>query len=81
VGTGQARTWNDLGAAVFKALGHTPRIEYIEMPEPLRGRYQYHTCAERNGLRAAGHGTAFSSLEAGVADYLNNYLQQKDPYL
>jgi ADP-L-glycero-D-manno-heptose 6-epimerase len=81
VGTGTARTWNDLGAAVFKALGRAPRIEYIEMPQRLKGRYQYHTCAESGALKAAGYETAFSSLEAGVADYVNHYLQQRDPYL
>jgi ADP-L-glycero-D-manno-heptose 6-epimerase len=81
VGTGQARTWKDLASAVFKALGRPPRIEYIDMPAGLRDRYQYFTCAELGGLRAAGYDTAFSSLEAGVADYVQNYLQQDDPHL
>jgi ADP-L-glycero-D-manno-heptose 6-epimerase len=81
VGTGRARTWNDLGAAVFKALGLAACIEYIEMPDRLREHYQYHTCAELDGLRAVGFDTGFTCLEAGVADYLQNYLLHKDPYL
>jgi ADP-L-glycero-D-manno-heptose 6-epimerase len=81
VGTGEARTWKDLASAVFKALGRPPRIEYIDMPAGLRDRYQYFTCAELGGLRAAGYDTTFGSLEAGVADYVQNYLQQDDPHL
>ena len=46
VGSGKARTWNDLAAAIFAALGKTPRIDYIDMPESLRLKYQYHTEAD-----------------------------------
>jgi ADP-L-glycero-D-manno-heptose 6-epimerase len=81
VGTGQARTWNDLAAAVFKAMGLAPKIEYIEMPAHLRGRYQYYTCAEIDSLRDAGYARPFTRLEEGVADYVAHYLQQNDPYL
>jgi ADP-L-glycero-D-manno-heptose 6-epimerase len=81
VGSGQARTWNDLATAVFKALGRSPNIEYIEMPAHLRGHYQYFTCADLDRLRKAGYDRPFTSLEAGVADYLTHYLQENDPYL
>lgn len=81
VGTGQARTWNDLATAVFKAMGLAPRIEYIEMPVHLRDHYQYYTCAEVDALRAAGYEVSFSSLEDAAADYVGHYLQQNDPYL
>lgn len=81
VGTGQARTWNDLVQAVFSALNREPRIEYIEMPQELRDRYQYRTEADIGKLRAAGYDRPFQTLEAGVADYVKNYLAQPDPYL
>lgn len=81
VGTGQARTWNDLAAAVFAALDRPPRIEYIEMPLELRDRYQYRTEADVRKLRAAGYDRPFFTLEAGVADYVKKYLIQPDPYL
>ena len=81
VGTGQARTWNDLATAVFKAMGLAPRIEYIDMPAHLRDHYQYYTCADIGALRAAGYERPFSSLEDAAADYVGNYLQRDDPYL
>ncbi len=69
-GTGKARTWNDLARAVFAALGQPCRIEYIDMPPALRGKYQYHTQAEMDKLRAAGYQAAFTELEDGVGDYV-----------
>lgn len=81
LGTGKARTWNDLIGAVFNAMGIEPNIKYIEMPEELRNQYQYFTQAEMNKLSAAGCPVAFSSLEDSVRDYVVNYLQQADPHL
>ncbi len=81
LGTGRSRTWNDLAAAVFSAMGRETRIEYIEMPEDIRGQYQYFTEARMEKLRAAGCPVAFRSLEDSVRDYVVNHLQQKDPYL
>jgi ADP-L-glycero-D-manno-heptose 6-epimerase len=81
VGAGQARAWNDLAAAVFAALGRPVSVEYIEMPEVLRGKYQYFTQAEMAKLRAAGYAAAFTPLEEAVADYVQNYLEAADPYL
>lgn len=81
LGTGKARTWNDLIIAVFAAMGIKPNIEYIEMPESLRNQYQYFTQAEMDKLRQAGCPVDFSSLEDSVRDYVVNYLQQTDPHL
>jgi ADP-L-glycero-D-manno-heptose 6-epimerase len=81
LGTGTARTWNDLIKAVFAAMGIKPNIEYIEMPEGLRNQYQYFTQAEMDKLRQAGCPVDFSPLEDSVRDYVVNYLQQTDPYL
>lgn len=81
VGTGQARTWKDLASAVFTALDREPRIEFIEMPEILRDRYQYKTEAKMAKLRAAGYTAPFSSLEDDVCDYVQNYLMKDDPHL
>lgn len=74
LGSGEARTWNELARAVFAAVGKEPRIEYIEMPETLRGKYQYFTKADISKLRATGYTAPVTSLEASVADYVQNYL-------
>jgi ADP-L-glycero-D-manno-heptose 6-epimerase len=81
LGTGHARSWDDLARAVFAALGREPRIDYIEMPEALRGRYQYFTQAKIDRLQAAGCPVRFRSLEDGVRDYVTRYLQPETPYL
>ncbi len=70
VGTGEARTWNDLAAALFAAVGKKPVIEYIDMPETLRPRYQYFTQADMSRLRTVGYGRPFTSLEDAVKDYV-----------
>jgi len=70
IGSGVARSWNDLARAVFAALGRKPEIEYIEMPEAIRAAYQYSTCADITRLRAAGCNLRFRSLEEGVRDYV-----------
>ncbi len=66
-GTGRARTWLDLARAVFAAMDREPNIVFVDMPEVLRERYQYHTQAETAKLRQAGYDRAFTSLEDGVA--------------
>ncbi|MEW6333469.1 MAG: ADP-glyceromanno-heptose 6-epimerase [Thermodesulfobacteriota bacterium] len=81
LGTGQARTWNDLIGAVYAALGLPAAIEYIEMPEALRGQYQYFTEAPMNKLRSAGCPVSFGPLEETVGDYVNSHLLKDDPYL
>ncbi|MFH1359437.1 MAG: ADP-glyceromanno-heptose 6-epimerase [Candidatus Omnitrophota bacterium] len=79
VGTGKARTWNDLARALFKALKKKPVIHYIDMPEDLRPRYQYFTQANMKKLRLAGYREPFTELEQGVSDYVP-YLE-KHAYL
>jgi len=74
VGSGAARTWNDLARAIFAALDRPPRIEYIDMPEELRGRYQYFTQAELARLGQAGWKGGGMSLEAAVREYVVSYL-------
>ena len=69
VGTGQARTWNDLARALFAAAGRPPVIEYIPMPETLQPRYQYFTQADMSRLRAAGYQRPFMPLEDSIRDY------------
>jgi ADP-L-glycero-D-manno-heptose 6-epimerase len=81
VGSGKARTWNDLAGAIFAALGKPPRIEYIDMPESLRPRYQYHTEADMSWREKVKDVKSFHSLEDGVRDYVQNYLNAENPYL
>ncbi|MDK2971761.1 MAG: ADP-L-glycero-D-manno-heptose 6-epimerase [Candidatus Sumerlaeota bacterium] len=73
-GGGVARTWNDLARAIFAALDKEPVIEYIDMPENLRGKYQYHTQAEIGKIRLAGYTAPITTLEDAVRDYVQNYL-------
>ena len=74
LGSGQARTWIDLARAIFAALEKQPRIEFIEMPETLRSRYQYHTQADIGKLRASGYAAPVTALEDAVRDYVRGYL-------
>ncbi|MEL6638022.1 MAG: ADP-glyceromanno-heptose 6-epimerase [Bacteroidota bacterium] len=74
VGTGQARTFYDLGRSVFRAQGLEPSIQFIDTPEDIRDTYQYFTEADMSKLRAAGYDREFHSLEEGVADYVQHYL-------
>jgi len=81
VGSGKARSFKDLIEAVFKALKKPPQINYIPMPENLKGQYQYYTQADLTNLRAAGCPVPFRSLEDSVADYVLNHLSKPNPYL
>ena len=71
VGTGHARTWNDVARALFAAAGRPADIEYIPMPEILRDKYQYFTEADMARLRKAGYTKPFTPLEDSVRDYVN----------
>ena len=73
-GTGKARTWNDLAKSLFTATGIPPSIKYIDMPEEIRDKYQYHTQADMNKLRKAGYSAPFMSIEEGVRRYVTEYL-------
>lgn len=74
-GTGQARTWLDLTRAVFAAMGQPERIEFIDMPESLRDRYQYFTEADTAKLRRGGYRARFTPLEDAVREYVQGYLK------
>lgn len=73
IGSGRAETWNALVRAAFAALGRPEHIEYIDMPEHLRDRYQYYTCAEMTKLHALGYTREATPLADAVHDYLVHY--------
>jgi ADP-L-glycero-D-manno-heptose 6-epimerase len=75
LGTGKARTWNDLTKAVFSALNRPAKIEYIDMPPAIRSQYQYFTEADMRKVLAINPGFTFTSLEDAVRDYVVNYLE------
>jgi ADP-L-glycero-D-manno-heptose 6-epimerase len=81
LGTGQARSFLDLARALFAALQRPVRVEYVDTPPAVLAHYQYFTEARMERLRAAGYRQPFTSLEEGVADYVQRYLAQPDPYL
>lgn len=76
IGSGEARSWNELAQALFAALKLPPAVSYVEMPEGLRPRYQYFTCADTEKLRAAGFVQPMTPLAEAVADYVQTYLLQ-----
>ncbi len=81
LGTGRARSFKDLVTGVFKALKIPPKINYVPMPESLRGQYQYFTQADLTHLRSTGCPFQFTSLESAVQDYVVNHLHKPNPYL
>ena len=81
VGTGKARSFADLGTAVFKAMGKPVNIEYMDMPETIRDKYQYFTEAKTDKIKKAGFTAKIHTLEEGVADYVKNYLIPGDSRL
>lgn len=81
VGSGKARSFRDLALATFAAAGREPRIEYVDMPEALRDKYQYFTQANMGKLRRAGFTIPFTELEDGVGLYVQDYLATSDPYI
>jgi ADP-L-glycero-D-manno-heptose 6-epimerase len=74
LGSGQANTWLTLAGAIFSALGRKPKVEFIDMPESLRAKYQYYTQADISKLRATGYDRPVTPLADAVADYVRNYL-------
>jgi ADP-L-glycero-D-manno-heptose 6-epimerase len=80
LGTGKARSFQDLATAIFTALGLPPQIEYIDMPEDIRDKYQYFTEADMQKLTSAGYHDGFQSIEDGVGDYVKEYLAKKAYY-
>lgn len=81
VGSGEARSFKELAESVFKSMGYdAPRIEYVDMPDQLKDKYQNFTQADMAKLRDAGYEKRFTPLEEAVADYVRNYLLADDPY-
>jgi ADP-L-glycero-D-manno-heptose 6-epimerase len=80
MGTGKARSFGDLAAAVYRALDRSPRIEYIDTPFEIRDKYQYFTEARMERLRQAGYAQAFTEIEDGVGRYVRDFLAAADPY-
>jgi ADP-L-glycero-D-manno-heptose 6-epimerase len=76
IGTGAARSFRELAEATFRAFGREPAIDYIDMPEQIREKYQYFTEASLNRLRQAGVDRPFGTLEKNVTDYVTNYLDR-----
>jgi len=78
LGTGKARSFQDLAKAIFNALNRPPKIEYVPMPEDLRGKYQYYTQATMRKLVTAGIDHKFITLDSAVLDYVSNHLIRKN---
>lgn len=74
LGSGHARSWNDLADSVFKSMNKKKRTEFFDMPENLRGKYQYFTESDNSNLLSTGLKVKFTSLEKGINDYIKNYL-------
>lgn len=81
MGSGTARSFADLAAATYRALGKEPLIEYVDTPAEIRAKYQYFTQARMDRLRAAGFDRPFTTLEDGIARYVQGFLAAPDPYL
>jgi ADP-L-glycero-D-manno-heptose 6-epimerase len=80
VGTGRARSFKDLMLAAYAALGARPNIEYIDMPEQIRGSYQYFTQSEVDRLQRAGYNGGFTALEDAVDAYVKGFLDPADRF-
>jgi ADP-L-glycero-D-manno-heptose 6-epimerase len=80
VGTGKARSFRDLMLAAYAALGQPANIEYVEMPEQIRGSYQYFTQGDVARLRHAGYNGGFTALEAAVETYAKGFLDRADRF-
>jgi ADP-L-glycero-D-manno-heptose 6-epimerase len=80
VGTGTARSFKDLILSAYAALGASPNIQYIDMPEQIRGSYQYFTQSEVGRLQRAGYNGGFTGLEDAVATYVRGFLDSADRF-
>jgi ADP-L-glycero-D-manno-heptose 6-epimerase len=80
VGTGTARSFKDMMLSAYAALGTSPNIQYIDMPEQIRGSYQYFTQSEVDRLRGAGYNSGFTALEEAVELYVKGFLDRADRF-
>ncbi|EMY61010.1 ADP-glyceromanno-heptose 6-epimerase [Leptospira terpstrae] len=77
VGRGIAETWNDLANALFTSMGKEVNIEYVEMPDSLKGKYQYYTCAEMEKINQTGYPFGYTNLRDAVGEYVRFLLEEK----
>ncbi|MGE8720159.1 ADP-glyceromanno-heptose 6-epimerase [Leptospira terpstrae] len=77
VGRGVAETWNDLANALFTSMGKEVSIEYVEMPDSLKGKYQYYTCAEMEKINQTGYPFGYTNLRDAVGEYVRFLLEEK----
>jgi ADP-L-glycero-D-manno-heptose 6-epimerase len=80
VGTGKARSFKDLMLAAYAALGTAPNIQYVDMPEQIRGSYQYFTQSDVDRLQHAGYNGGFTALEDAIDAYVRGYLDRADRF-
>ncbi len=80
VGSGVARSFLDIATILFQRMGVEPDVEFIDLPDNLRNKYQYYTCAAMDKLRAAGFATPSTSLEDGLRRYVAEFLETDDPF-
>lgn len=80
VGTGKARSFRELMLAAYAALGTRPNIDYVDMPEQIRGSYQYFTESKVDRLHRAGYNGGFTTLEDAVRSYVGDYLDRPDRF-
>jgi ADP-L-glycero-D-manno-heptose 6-epimerase len=80
VGTGKARSFKDLMLAAYAALGTVPNIQYVDMPEQIRGSYQYFTQSDVDRLQRAGYNGGFTALEDAVETYVKGFLDRADRF-
>jgi ADP-L-glycero-D-manno-heptose 6-epimerase len=80
VGTGKARSFKDMMLAAYAALGTAPKIQYVDMPEQIRGSYQYFTQSDVDRLQRAGYNGGFTALEDAVETYVRGFLDRADRF-
>lgn len=80
LGTGKARSFEDLAKSMFNSVGKPPALTFFDMPENIKNKYQYFTEAKMDRLRAVGYKDAFTSLEDGISDYVKSHLALDDPH-
>ncbi len=80
MGFGEARSWLDLAKNTFKNMNTKMNIEWVNIPEDIRPRYQYFTEAKMERFLSQDFSQPQWNLEEGIADYIH-YLKKEDPFL
>jgi ADP-L-glycero-D-manno-heptose 6-epimerase len=75
-----ARSFKDMMLSAYTALGTVPNIQYVDMPEPIRGSYQYFTQSDVDRLQRAGYNGGFTALEDAVETYVRRFLDSADRF-